>query len=1239
MPKNDARLLPLTAAQQGVWYGQTLDQQNPQYNIGECIEIHGPLDENAFEAALRRASNECESLNTEFVTLDDVVYQRVVRKSAERCRLVDLSGTPDAVAAAERYMAGDMAMVDNLTSPSHTLALLKISPDLHYWYIRYHHIAMDGLGGAVFARRVAQMYTAAVRGEHVPAAAAPLSALVEDELAYRQSPDFENDRAYWMQKFADISPATQGLDDHPTPWRTPGDGFIPRRSSHRIAGAGEQASPPGAHLHGGEVLPPHVMGGLRRLASEARTTWPVVFVSAVAAFLGRVTGSRDVTIGLASNGRRGSLLRTVGMTANILLLRIRLTPGMTVENLLRAVSTEMRLALRHRRYSREQLARDLRITGENGVFSDVVVNVMPYEYDLDFAGSSGMSRALSIGPVDDVSVFISERSEQTGPLIGFDVNRDLYHSDDALPYQQSMTALIKEFARSDLDSPLSLVRAFDDSAATSILDRGRGAVLAAPRTESSDAACLQDVFAVWAAATPEAVAVSGSGAGLTYSALDEVSADLGRCLVGLGVRGEGCVGVLMDRSAGVVTASLAVVRSGGVYVPLDGRWPDERLRQAAAVTDLRALVVDEGGAGHAWVEEMRGRVPVVVVDAVGRVIAGAPEKQGVLPSPMGGDRLAYVMFTSGSTGVPKGVGVSHADVVALAADSAWRDTADAVLMHSAYVFDASTFEIWVPLLGGGRIVVAPRGQLEPHVLREVVTAEGVTALFMTTALFNVIAETGSDALTGVRVVCAGGELATPGGMQQVAALLPDTHVLHVYGPTETTTFATRFTVTADGPAGSPAIGRALDGMHVYVLDAGLGLVPQGVVGELYVAGRVARGYVGRPGLTSTRFLADPFDVSGGRMYRTGDLVRWNTQGELEYIARADGQVKLRGYRIEPGEVEGVLMAAPSVASACVVVREDLAGDRRLVAYVVPAANKVLEQTELATGIARVLPEYMVPSAFVVLEALPLTPNGKVDRRALPAPDIAGGDGGRGPRSAEEEILCGLFADVLGRDRVSVHDNFFALGGHSLLATRLVSRVRSALGVELEIRTLFEHPTPAELAARLHVADQARARLVQETRPALLPLSFAQQRLWFLSRLEGPSATYNIPLVLDFDGPLDVRALRAAFADVVERHETLRTVFVEEDGVPLQHVHSAPESRGPIGLSIEAPPAGSDLDHIERWSEETIRRATGEVFDLSRDAAVRVRLLRLSARRHVLVLVLHHIAADGWSLAPLARDLG
>ncbi|MGQ4485547.1 amino acid adenylation domain-containing protein [Streptomyces sp. SAS_281] len=1219
-----------TTAQQGVWYGQLVDPDSPKYNIGECFEIRGDLDEALFAAAVDRAFELCDSLNLEFVTEGDVLLQRIVREpGARRLRIVDLSRAADPAAEVERYLATDMATPDTLRRPRHHMALLRAGDGLSYWYVRFHHIAVDGLGGAVFTRIVADLYGRAVRGEdlaEVTLPAAPLRELVADETAYRESGRFEADRAYWTARFADPSPdATTDDDTHS------GRTLIRRRTDLPAPAVPGAPATPGTRLHTGESLSAEVFEDLRRLAAAHRTTWSAVLVAAVAAYTARVTGTREVTVGLASNGRHGGLRHIVGMTANILPLRLTLTDAMSVGDLVRAAAAEMRGALRHRRFSREQLARELNTGDDAARLTGIVVNIMGYDYDRDFAGIPAPSRVLSVGPVDDVSLFVSERAEGKGPLIGFDARPDLYRPEDVRLHEQAVVSFVSALAAAGPGLPLGDLPLVDEAAAPALRAQGLGTDL----PEQAVARTLPEAFRDQVRRTPDAPAVVDGAHTLSYRQLDRTAEDLASALTGWGIGAEDGVGVLLGRSAAVPAATLATVAAGAAYVPMDAAWPAERLGRVAESARVRALIADESTAREPWVREAAAQLPLLVVDACGRVLDGAPDGPGPLPRISRPDRLAYVMFTSGSTGLPKGVGVTHADVLALAADSAWTDgVSDAVLMHSAYVFDASTFELWVPLLNGGRVVVAPGGVLEARVVREAVRRHGVTALFLTTALFNVMAEADPAVFAGLRAVAAGGEAATPGLMQRVAAASPGTLVLHVYGPTETTTFATRHPVTAD-TSGAPPIGRPLDGMGLYVLDGTLALVPPGAVGELYLSGHgVARGYQQRAALTATRFVADPYGAPGSRMYRTGDLVRWTAAGDIEYVGRADGQVKLRGFRIEPAETEHVLLAEPDVRGACVVVREDTPGDRRLVAYVVPAPGARTDTAALARRVGRTLPAYMVPSAFVVLDALPLNPNGKVDRRALPAPRTATGTG-RAPRTAYEEVLAGLFADILGVSAVGVDDSFFALGGHSLLATRLTGRVRAALGVELALATLFDHPTVASLAAALDTAGAARPALVPQPRPEALPLSFAQQRLWFLNRSEAPGDTYNVPLVLELDGPLDAEALRRALADVAVRHESLRTVFAEHDGVARQRVIDADAAASLVPLSVEHRPADGDAD---AWEAETVRRLSTAPFDLSRDPAVRARLLRHGPARHVLVLVLHHIVADGWSLAPLCRDL-
>ncbi len=585
------------------------------------------------------------------------------------------------------------------------------------------------------------------------------------------------------------------------------------------------------------------------------------------------------------------------------------------------------------------------------------------------------------------------------------------------------------------------------------------------------------------------------------------------------------------------------------------------------------------------------------------------------------------MYTSGSTGVPKGVAVTHRDVFELVSDSIFAPgDHDRVLLLTPYEFDPSTYSFWYPLLHGGTVVIAPEADLTVARLARLMREERITGVDITAGLFRVMAEEDPRCFSDVRVVITGGDIVSPAAVRRALQSCPGLVVRSNYGPTETTLFATSVPWRHAGTVPAPVpIGRPLDGMNAFVLDSGLGLVPAGVVGELYLAGQgLARGYLNRPDLTAERFVANPFDAGGARMYRTGDLVRWTSAGLLDFVGRADSQVKIRGFRIELPEIEAVLGEVGGVRQVAVVARQEQAGEKRLVGYLVADAG--LDLVALDAHARRRLPDYMIPDAMVVLPELPLTPNNKIDEKALPAPD-AGPREGRAPRGVTETVLCELFAALLGADVVGAEENFFELGGHSLVATRLVSRIRTVLGSDLTVRDVFEAPTPAGLAERVSAAVRAaRPALLPAVRPEKIPLSPAQFRLWFLHRLEGPSVTYTLPVAVWLRGALDRDALRAALGDVFERHESLRTVFPDEDGVPYQRVLPTEQVRPPL-----------DPEPVEDIGE-ALRQSSAVPFDLATETPLRVRLFVVADDVHVMHLMLNHIGSDGQSMRPLMRDL-
>ncbi|WP_141713841.1 amino acid adenylation domain-containing protein, partial [Streptomyces sp. AVP053U2] len=796
---------------------------------------------------------------------------------------------------------------------------------------------------------------------------------------------------------------------------------------------------------------------------------------------------------------------------------------------------------------------------------------------------------------------------------------------------ENLVAALEDDLRDGTTRPLADVEVLDSAARHRLLVELNGPA------RSTSAATVPALFEAQAARTPDAVALTAEGAELTYAELDARANRLARLLLDRGADRGALVAVALPRGTEAVVTLLAVSKTGAAYLPVDPEYPAERIAFMLADAAPALLVTVRETAGTGEGDSTVARLVLDTEETAAQLagLAGTTLTDQERPAPARPDSAAYVIYTSGSTGLPKGTVVPHRAVDRLVRDNGYAGLGpdDVVAQLASASFDAATFEIWGALLNGAVLAVAPAGALSVAELRAFLTGRGVTTLWLTAGLFHEVVDQDLDMLRGVRRLLAGGDVLSATHCRQVLEQLPGVRLLNGYGPTENTTFTAVHEIRESdltGRTGVP-IGTPVSGTRVYVLDERLRPVPAGVVGELYTSGDgLAHGYHARPGLTAERFVAHPYEP-GARMYRTGDQVSWSADGCLVFIGRADDQVKVRGFRVEPGEVQAVVAEHPEVAQAAVVVREDTPGDKRLVAYVVPAGDPDPElPAALRADLTGRLPAYMVPAAVVVLESLPLTANGKVDRRALPAPDHADGatSGGRGAATLQEELLGAVFAQVLGIDRVGVEDDFFALGGHSLLATRLISRIRAVLGVEVPLRALFEAPTVAGLAARLDGADRARAALTAQERPERVPLSFAQRRLWIIGQLEGPSATYNIPMALRLRGAVDAEALDAALRDVIGRHEVLRTVFAVADGEPYQQILDA--DRLPWSLrTAEGAPA--DVDAL-------VAEAAGYAFDLAADLPVQAWLWTVAPDEHVLVVVVHHIAGDGWSTGPLARDL-
>ncbi|MFF2520947.1 non-ribosomal peptide synthetase [Streptomyces liangshanensis] len=1197
------RRVPLSSAQQRLWFLHHLEGPSATYNIPLALRLKGALDREALRLALTDVVVRHESLRTLFGTADDTAYQWQVPADEVRVELPVTTVTAESLDAALGAQAA--RSFDLASELPFRACLFDLGQEDAALLVVMHHIASDGWSTAPLLRDLTAAYTARTQGR--APAWEPLPVQYADYTLWQRellAADGERQAEFWRH-------ALDGLPDEAT---LPTDRPRPAVASYR------------GTTHGAHV-PAELHRALTELARETGTTLFMVAQAAVATALSRSGAGEDIPLGAPIAGRtEQSLDDLVGFFVNTLVLRTDLSGDPSFRDLLARVRDTDLAAWAHQDLPFDQLVEALnpeRTTARHPLFQ-VVLTLQ--EAVTPAPGLPGLTAESGFAPLEiskfDLTFSFHEHRTADGRPGGLDIRveyaTDLYDPGTVEAVTDRLVRLLGA-AVENPGLPVGELAFMSPGDRHLLLEEWHGTVTRVPDGN------LAELFAAQAARTPDAIALTDGGRNLTYAELDAATNRLAHHLIGLGVRQESVVAVLMERSADLLVALLAVVKAGGVYAPLNHADPAGRLDQIVTETRAPVLITDTPLSDHPIVA--RTAAHVVVLDGTGAFdhLPATPPAYPAHP-----DQWLYVMYTSGSTGRPKGVAVTHRNVTDLAFQRVFaNENHRRVLFHSPHTFDASTYEMWVPWLNGGTIVVAPPGHLDPATLGALLKDAGLTGLWLTVGLFRVVADEAPEAFAGLREVWTGGEVVPPEAVRRVMERCPGTTVFNVYGPTETTTFATTHPVPRPLRPGALPIGGPFDNHRLYVLDPGLRLVPPGTPGELYIAGAgVARGYLGRPGLTAERFTADPYGPAGTRMYRTGDLVRWNGRGEIEYLGRTDQQVKLRGFRIELGEIESALIAHRTVGQATISVREDRPGDKRLVAYLVPAENATVDVTALRREIADAVPEYMVPSAFVVLDRIPLNTNGKVDRAALPAPQVSHLTQGRAPRTPREEVLCGLFAAVLGLPSVTIDDHFFRSGGHSLLGTRLISRIRQVFGVQLGVKDLFQHPTVAALSEQVTAGngELPRPALTSGERPGLIPLSSAQQRLWFLDQMEGPSPTYNIPLALRLTGPLDHEALRLALTDLTTRHEALRTVFPTHEGRPHQQVLPP----APVGLPLAST--------TEEALPALLAELSARTFDLATEPPVRSHLLALGEREHVLLVVIHHIASDGWSNGPLFEDL-
>ncbi|WP_157514135.1 non-ribosomal peptide synthetase, partial [Nocardia concava] len=1519
---------PLSAAQQGIWYAQQLTGSNPITNA-LCIDLRGELDVELLMASFWQVAGEFGAARLRVIETEDGPRQVVDRPLDEPTRLLDLRGESDPVAAAQDWMRDEYSRpIDLQRDRLIATVVLRVEDDRWFWYLRAHHIAMDGLAAMTLLGRVGELYTAAVEGREAPAARIQgLADLVAADEKYRASARFETDREFWQHQ----------LDHLPAPVS--------------LAGRSGQADAHPISVSG--ALPDETAELLAAVVKATSANPAVPYLAAFGLFLGRMTDSDDIVLSLPVSARvTTAALRSGGMLANTLPLRLTMGPRTTVGELMEATQHQLIEVLRRQRYRQEDMFRDIgRLTPQTQVFGPYV-DLMMFDTSVRLGRITGQLQVLTPGLVSDLSVSVytgaGATRGSTATRIDFVANHDLYTPEDIARQLDRFLRFFHDFVAVLSADPATPVRDLDLLAAGErerVLRQWNDTT--AP-IDTSDT--LTTMFRRQAAATPAAIAITDGNQHLTYAQLEAEARQLAAMLAARGAGPESLVALALPKGIPLITALLAILETGAAYVPLDPTSPPERIAYILADAAPTLVLVD-GRTAELVAGSDVARLRIDIADSNGH---------GSLDNPHPGrpGTVAYVIYTSGTTGKPKGVAVTHENAVSLFQSTrSWCEfgPGDVWTWCHSQAFDFSVWEIWGALLHGGRVVVVPREvAYSPAELWDLIVEQGVTILNQTPSAFYTLIESRRatvDDGSRLRMVIFGGEALDPTRLQRWPILQRPAapRLINMYGITETTVHVTEQALTPQhwrGDAGISPIGVPLANLRVYVLDSWLRPAPVGVAGELYVAGnQVARGYLSRPALTASRFVADPFDPAGGRLYRSGDVVRWTEAGVLEYLGRADEQVKIRGYRIELGEIESLLAGQECVAGAVVTTHTagpatpDAPPSTQLVAYLVPdprfapvaakclelqrqgaiaaaelhelpngmpvvgrnrsnieflyeeifeteeychggvtipgdgcivdigahvgmfslyakrkspgvklfavepmpelrrmyAANAalhdldatlvpyaigaeattdtftyypemsvlsgrgtgsreqhdilqsfvhseyqaetqdlgdrlvdqmiadrldcvqvdvpirtlshimdeygighidllkldvegseldalhgiearhwplidrmVIEVNDVEYRLARIeellrhhgfeaearvspnvmgtdlhivyavrphtrtraagevdaaellvpnetwsapgalgalmrerlgerLPGYMVPDVVMVLDSLPLTVNGKVDKAALPEPVVARASY-RAPATPVEEVVATVYAEVLGVDRVGVDDDFFVLGGNSLSATRLSARLSEGVGVPVAVRDVFEASVVGALADLLtaRVADAPAAeegpRLRPQMRPDLVPLSFAQQRMWFVNRFDPESIAYNIPMVIRLSGALDTAALAAAVWDVLERHEALRTRYPESDGVPHQVV-----------VPIEELAAAADLDLATIEVDESglaaaLSAVVSAGFDVAEQVPLRARLFSTSSTDFVLLLAVHHINADGFSMAPLARDL-
>ncbi|CAJ5833566.1 non-ribosomal peptide synthetase [Burkholderia pseudomallei] len=1270
--------IALSLAQQRLWFLTQLEGVSEAYHMSGAVRLDGPLNREVLQRALNRIVMRHEALRTCFAREEGepiqviqphadltVSYHDLREAEQSEQRAKDLS---QAHASAPFDLSRDLPV---------RVLLLQLADEAHVVQVVMHHIASDGWSVGVFLQELSALYGSFIAEQGDPLAPLPLQ--YADYAAWQRrwlaSGQLEKQGAFWQTN----------LSGAPTLLELPTDRPRPPKQSH--AGASVEVKL-------GAALSERV----KRLSQRHGVTPYMTLLSSWAAVLSRLSGQEEVVIGSPVAGRnRTEVEALIGFFVNTLALRLDLSSEPTVGELLKRTKAQVLSAQAHQDLPFDQVVERVkppRSTAHPPLFQVMFVWQNMPAGELTIPGLT--IRAVET-PLQTAQFELTLSLQEAGDDIVGHLNyaSALFDESTVRRYVTYWCRLLEGMTAGAADQTIVGLPLLDEAERKQVVYEWNATERDYPIEQ-----CIHQLFEAQVDRKPEAIALTFDGQRLSYAELNARANRLAHYLQARGVGPDRLVALCAERGIEMVVGLLAILKAGGAYVPLDPAYASDRLR--GIVEDSQPALVLADAVGRAALGELDGALPVIDPETDALRWREMPATNPEVAS-QHVHHLAYVIYTSGSTGRPKGVMVEHAQVVRLfGATQAWFgfDERDVWTLFHSYGFDFSVWELWGALLHGGRLVIVPTEVTRtPSAFFALLCAEGVTVLNQTPSAFQALmsAQEEREEAAGnieranvvahrLRYVIFGGEALEPRTLASWYARHGErTQLVNMYGITETTVHVTYCALRAEDAMrlGASPIGVRIPDLQLYVLDARREPVPMGVTGELYVGGAgVARGYLNRPELTRERFIDDPF-VAGGRLYRTGDLARWRTDGRLEYLGRNDFQVKIRGFRIELGEIEAQLAKVAGVREVVVLARDSAAEvrdsatehatpnalspspetstatatataaataaatatatatatapEKRLVAYYTGDADV----TALRAQAAQNLPSYMVPSAYVRLDAWPLTPNGKLDRRALPAPadDAYARAEYEAPRGAKEEALAAIWRELLHVERVSRHDNFFELGGHSLLAVQLVSRLRQALSVEVALGTVFDAPVLSALAERLEAENtEVLPPIPLAPRDGRIALSLAQQRLWFLTQLEGVSEAYHMSGAVRLDGPLNREVLQRALNRIVMRHEALRTCFAREEGEPIQVIQPHADLTVSYHDLREAESIRHEAGNREQRAKDLSQAHASAPFDLSRDLPVRVLLLQLADEAHVVQVVMHHIASDGWSVGVFLQEL-